>query len=74
MTNKDKIEMKISKHLLLTSKEASRQRALQLFPAAHAMLARKKDNGRAEAALMAMVPIANFDRKQRRFEDTQERN
>src|SRR5262249_22780180 len=55
-------------------KEASRQRALQLFPTAHAMIARKKDHGRAEAALIAMVPIANFDRKQRRFEDTQERN
>ena len=34
-------------------KEAARQRALQLFPAAHAMLARKKDHGRAEAALIA---------------------
>jgi len=38
-------------------KEASRQRALQLFPAAHEMLARKKDHGRAEAALIASVPI-----------------
>jgi crossover junction endodeoxyribonuclease RuvC len=57
-----------------SDKEASRQRALQLFPAAHALLARKKDHGRAEVALIAMVPIANFDRKQRRFEDTQERN
>jgi len=38
-------------------KEASRQRALQLFPAAHARLARKKDHGRAEAALIAIVPI-----------------
>jgi crossover junction endodeoxyribonuclease RuvC len=34
-------------------KEGARQRALQLFPAAHAMLARKKDHGRAEAALIA---------------------
>jgi crossover junction endodeoxyribonuclease RuvC len=40
-----------------SDKEASRQRALQLFPAAHAMLARKKDHGRAEAALIASVPI-----------------
>lgn len=34
-------------------KEAARQRAMQLFPAAHAMLARKMDHGRAEAALLA---------------------
>jgi crossover junction endodeoxyribonuclease RuvC len=38
-------------------KEASRQRALQLFPAAHAALARKKDHGRAEAALIALYGI-----------------
>ena len=38
-------------------KESSRQRALQLFPAAHALLARKKDHGIAEAALLAMTPI-----------------
>jgi crossover junction endodeoxyribonuclease RuvC len=36
-------------------KEASRQRALQLFPAAHSLLARKKDHGRAEAALIALA-------------------
>jgi crossover junction endodeoxyribonuclease RuvC len=36
-------------------KEASRQRALQLFPSAHALLARKKDHGRAEAALIALA-------------------
>ena len=36
-------------------KEASRQRALQLFPAAHALLARRKDHGRAEAALIALA-------------------
>jgi crossover junction endodeoxyribonuclease RuvC len=35
-------------------KEAARQRALQLFPAAHALLARRKDHGRAEAALVAL--------------------
>jgi crossover junction endodeoxyribonuclease RuvC len=34
-------------------KEAGRQRALQLFPTAHVLLARKKDHGRAEAALIA---------------------
>jgi Holliday junction resolvasome RuvABC endonuclease subunit len=36
-------------------KEAGRQRALLLFPAAHALLARKKDHGRAEAALIALA-------------------
>jgi Holliday junction resolvasome RuvABC endonuclease subunit len=35
-------------------KESSRQKALQLFPTAHAVLARKKDHGRAEAALIAL--------------------
>jgi crossover junction endodeoxyribonuclease RuvC len=35
-------------------KESSRQKALQLFPAAHALLARKKDHGRAEATLIAL--------------------
>jgi crossover junction endodeoxyribonuclease RuvC len=38
-----------------SEKESSRQRALQLFPAAHALLARKKDHGRAEAALIALT-------------------
>ena len=35
-------------------KETSRQRALQLFPAAHTLLARKMDHGRVESALMAV--------------------
>ena len=35
-------------------KEISRQRALQLFPAAHALFARKMDHGRAESALLAV--------------------
>jgi crossover junction endodeoxyribonuclease RuvC len=35
-------------------KEGGRQRALQLFPAAHALLARRKDHGRAESALIAL--------------------
>jgi crossover junction endodeoxyribonuclease RuvC len=38
-------------------KEVSRQRALQLFPHAHALLARKKDHGRAEAALIALFGL-----------------
>jgi len=40
-------------------KEAGRQRALQLFPAAHALLARKKDHGRGEAALIALTRTKN---------------
>ena len=39
-------------------KEGARQRALQLFPSAHAALARKKDHGRAEAALIALYGAA----------------
>ena len=35
-------------------KEASRLRALMLFPAAAGMFARKKDHGKAEAALIAL--------------------
>jgi len=38
-------------------KEGGRQKALQLFPAAHAALARKKDLGRAEAMLIALYSI-----------------
>jgi crossover junction endodeoxyribonuclease RuvC len=38
-------------------KEAGRQRALQLFPTAHALLARKKDHQRAEAALIALAGV-----------------
>jgi crossover junction endodeoxyribonuclease RuvC len=42
-------------HLRGGDKEGGRQRALQLFPAAHALLARKKDHGRGEAALIALT-------------------
>lgn len=38
---------------LPAEKEAARARALQLFPAVAASFARKKDHGRAEAALLA---------------------
>jgi hypothetical protein len=38
-------------------KERSRQRALELFPSAHALLARKKDHGRAEASLIALYGL-----------------
>ena len=40
-------------------KEGGRQRALQLFPAAHALLTRKRDHGRAEAALIALAGERN---------------
>jgi len=35
-------------------KEGARQKCLLLFPSAHALLARRKDHGRAEAALQAL--------------------
>jgi hypothetical protein len=38
-------------------KEAARQRALQLFPSQHALLARKRDHGRAEAALLVVASL-----------------
>jgi crossover junction endodeoxyribonuclease RuvC len=38
-------------------KEAARQRALQLFPNAHALFSRKKDHQRAEAALIALTSL-----------------
>ena len=41
-------------HLPGKDKEAARQRALQLFPSAHALLARRKDHGRADACLVAL--------------------
>jgi Holliday junction resolvasome RuvABC endonuclease subunit len=37
-------------------KEAARALAIQKFPAAHALFARKKDHQRAEAALIALTP------------------
>jgi crossover junction endodeoxyribonuclease RuvC len=44
-------------HLPGKDKEAARQKALQLFPAAHAALVRKRDHGRGEAALVALYYI-----------------
>ena len=44
-------------HLPGKDKEAARQKALQLFPAQHALLARKKDHGRAEAALIVVARL-----------------
>jgi crossover junction endodeoxyribonuclease RuvC len=44
-------------HLRGGDKEASRQRALQLFPNARNWFARKLDHQRAEAALIALTPV-----------------
>ena len=44
-------------HLSGRDKEIARQRALQLFPSQHALLARKKDHGRAEAALIVVASL-----------------
>jgi len=41
-------------HLPGKDKEAARQKAVQLFPGAHAVLARKRDHGRSEAMLVAL--------------------
>jgi hypothetical protein len=49
MTIVEPTAWKKAHHLRGGDKEAGRQRALQLFPAAHALLARKMDHGRAEA-------------------------
>jgi hypothetical protein len=38
-------------------KELARQRALQMFPRQHALLARKRDHGRAEAALIVCAHL-----------------
>jgi crossover junction endodeoxyribonuclease RuvC len=46
-------------HLPGKDKKAARQRALQLWPSRHALLALKKWHGRAEAALIA---VANLER------------
>jgi hypothetical protein len=40
-------------------KEAARQRALQLFPSQHVLFARKRDHGRAEAALIALAGVTH---------------
>src|SRR5262249_49945548 len=41
-------------HGCCRDKESGRQRAMQLFPGAHAELARKKDHGRGDAMLLAL--------------------
>jgi Holliday junction resolvasome RuvABC endonuclease subunit len=41
-------------HLHGGDKEGARQHAMQLFPAAHHLLARRKDHNRAEAMLIAV--------------------
>ena len=49
-------------HLRGGDKEGARQRALQLFPSAHALLSRKMDHGRAEAALIALHGVGTVSR------------
>jgi crossover junction endodeoxyribonuclease RuvC len=49
-------------HLPGKDKESGRQKALQLFPAAHGALARKRDHGRAEAALIALYYVERQSR------------
>jgi hypothetical protein len=44
-------------HLPGKDKEAARQRALQLFPSQHALLALKRWHGRAEAALLVVASL-----------------
>ena len=44
-------------HLPGKDKEAARQRALQLFPTQHALLARKRDHNRGEAALIVIASL-----------------
>jgi crossover junction endodeoxyribonuclease RuvC len=45
---------KRARHLRGGDKEGARQLALQMFPAQHALFARRKDHQRAEAALIAL--------------------
>jgi crossover junction endodeoxyribonuclease RuvC len=49
-------------HLPGKDKESGRQKALQLFPDAHAAFARKRDHGRAEAALIALYYVERQSR------------
>jgi crossover junction endodeoxyribonuclease RuvC len=49
-------------HLRGGDKEGARQRALELFPSAHALLARKKDHGGAEASLIALHGVGTVSR------------
>lgn len=44
-------------HLPGKDKEAARQKALQLFPSQHALLALKRWHGRAEAALIVVASL-----------------
>jgi hypothetical protein len=48
-----------------TNKEASRQLAIRLFPAAHAFLARKRDEARAEAVLIGRYGAIHGDHSAR---------
>jgi crossover junction endodeoxyribonuclease RuvC len=58
--------------LLGGEKELSRQRALEMFPSAHGFLSRRKDHGRAEAALIALYGMRQqgFHREMERVPET----
>jgi crossover junction endodeoxyribonuclease RuvC len=49
-------------HLHAGDKEGSRQLALQRFPSAHALLARRKDHNKAESMLIALFASARAGR------------
>jgi hypothetical protein len=49
-------------HLHAGDKEGARQLALQRFPSAHGLLARRKDHNRAEAMLIALFASARAGR------------
>jgi crossover junction endodeoxyribonuclease RuvC len=53
-------------HLPPKDKERSRQKAIELFSAVHALLARKLDHGRAEAMLIALYGLRNSRVSRRR--------
>jgi len=54
---------KRAQHLRGGDKEQARQRAIEIFPSAHPLLARKKDHQRAEAALIALYASGELDAK-----------
>ena len=49
-------------HLRGGDKESGRQLAIQMFPAAHALFARRKDHGRGEACLIALYGASRLAR------------
>jgi crossover junction endodeoxyribonuclease RuvC len=56
-------------HRLGRDKESSRQHAILLFPAAHALFARKRDHGKAEASLVALYGATPMAQRKERKND-----